>query len=87
MKQRLTEGERDKSRITVEDLAPLSGSDETHRPKQTKKIRRPTEALNNIVNQFDLFSIYRTLSLRADYTYFFKCIQLLTKIDIGWVIK
>lgn len=38
LKQRLTEGERDKSTVIAEDPAPLSVSDETHRQtnKQTK---------------------------------------------------
>lgn len=87
--RRLTElkRERDKSTITAEDLAALSVSDGIYQKRKKTKNRRPTEDLNNTINELDLISIYRTLSLLAEYIFFPSALKYLPRYTIGWVIK
>lgn len=71
-------GNKGRARIVVGDFITfLSVTDRTCREKISKNM----EVLNNIINQLHLIDISGAHHATAKYTFFYKCIITLTRID------
>ena len=65
--------------IIAEDLAPLSVSDGTNIPKKKKKKKKTYRRFEQYINKLDLISIYRMLSLLAEYIFFSSALKYLPR--------